>query len=91
MNKTELVDAVARATARPKTEVGAVIDATVDTITKTLKKGDRVQLTGFGTFERRAYKASVRRNPQTGEPLKVKAGKRPAFKPGKTLKDAVNK
>ncbi len=91
MNKTELVDAVAKATGLSKKDTEAAVKATFDTITKALVKKDKVQLIGFGTFETRKRAARTGRNPQTGESIKIKAATTPAFKPGKALKDAVNK
>lgn len=90
MNKSDLVDAVARVTGETKTLVSDTVDAILDQITKALRRGDRVQLTGFGTFEVRDRKARQARNPQTGETIHVPAQKAPAFKAGKTLKDSVN-
>lgn len=90
MNKTELVEAVAASTGGTKADAQRSVDAVLDTITKSLKKGDRVALTGFGTFEVRARSARTARNPQTGEPIKVKASKVPAFKAGQGLKNAVS-
>ena len=89
MTKPELVEAVAKATKMSKKGAACAIDATFDAITKTLKKGGSVALIGFGTFEVRKRKARTGRNPQTGEALKIKASKVPAFKPGKALKDVV--
>lgn len=89
MNKGELIDAVASKTGESKSSVGEVIDATLDTITSAIKSGDKVTFTGFGTFERRHRKARVGRNPQTGEEVKIQAANVPAFKAGKSLKDAV--
>lgn len=90
MNKSDLVDRVASATDLAKTKAGDAVDAVLDEITKALRRGDRVQLTGFGTFEVRDRKARKARNPQTGEPIQVPASKAPAFKAGKSLKDAVS-
>lgn len=90
MNKSDLVDAVAAATSGTKAEAQAHLDAVLSSITDALKKGDKVSLTGFGTFEVRARAARTARNPQTGETIQVKASKAPAFKAGKSLKDAVN-
>lgn len=93
MNKTELIEAVAKKSGSSKAEVGRVLDALFDTdggvIAKTLKKGDTVQITGFGTFESRKRKARTGRNPRTGETIKIKATKVPAFRAGKGLKDAL--
>lgn len=91
MNKTELVDAVAASTGLTKTDTKKTIDAVFDEITKSLKKGDFVQLIGFGTFKTSERKAREGRNPQTGATIKIAARKVPAFSAGAALKDAVNK
>ncbi|HEX2153362.1 MAG TPA: HU family DNA-binding protein [Acidimicrobiia bacterium] len=90
MNKSELVDAVASATNGSKSEAQASVDAVINAITDALKQGDKVSLTGFGTFEVRDRAARTARNPQTGDTIQVKASKAPAFKAGKSLKEAVN-
>jgi len=90
MNKSELVDAVAAATSSSKGDAQASVDAVINTITDALKRGEKVSLTGFGAFEVRDRAARTPRNPQTGETIQVKASKAPAFKAGKSLKDAVN-
>ena len=90
MNKGELVDAVAESTGESKRTVQAVLDTTIDTIQREVKKDERVSLPGFGTFERRARSARTGRNPQTGEEIQIKASKVPAFKPGAGFKDYVN-
>jgi DNA-binding protein HU-beta len=90
LNKGELVDAVAESTGESKRTVQAVLDTTIDTIQRHVKKDERVSLPGFGTFERRARSARTGRNPQTGEEIKIKASKVPAFKPGAGFKDYVN-
>jgi DNA-binding protein HU-beta len=90
MNKTELIDAVASATDLSKADATRAVDAVVDNITETLRKGDSVTLVGFGTFEVRERAARTGRNPQTGETIQIKASKAPAFKAGKAFKDAVN-
>ncbi len=90
MNKTELIDAVANSADLSKAEATRAVDAVVDNITETLRKGDSVTLIGFGTFEVRARAARAGRNPQTGETIQIKASKAPAFKAGKAFKDAVN-
>jgi DNA-binding protein HU-beta len=93
MNKSELVDALASATGMSKTDAGKAIDALFGTdsgiIAKAMKKGNRVQITGFGTFETKSRKARTGRNPRTGETIKIKASKTPGFRAGKGLKDAV--
>lgn len=90
VNKSELVEAVAAATDSSKAAASANVDAVLDAITGALKQGDKVSLTGFGTFEVRNRSARTARNPQTGETIYVQASKAPAFKAGKALKDAVN-
>lgn len=89
MNKKELIESIAGSTGENKRLVGDVLDATIETITGQVKKGERVQLPGFGTFERRARSARTARNPRTGEEIKIKATKVPAFKPGAQFKEAV--
>ena len=90
MNKAELIEAVATAADLSKSDAARAVDAVVDTITETLRKGDSVTLVGFGTFEVRERAARTGRNPQTGEAIQIKASKAPAFKAGKAFKDAVN-
>jgi DNA-binding protein HU-beta len=89
MNKSDFVAAVADATELTKADAGRAVDAFIDTVTKALKKGDTVTLVGFGTFSVRKRAARQGRNPQTGETIKIKASKTPAFKAGKALKDAL--
>ena len=91
MNKTELIDAIAKSAGLSKKDATNAVNALTETITKTLKKKDKVQLVGFGTFEVGKRAARTGRNPQTGAEIKIKAAKVPKFKPGKALKDAVNK
>ena len=91
MNKEELVEVLAKTTKLSKRENEEVLNAFVDAVTKELKKGGKVQLVGFGTFEVGKRAARTGRNPQTGEEIKIKASKAPKFKAGKALKDAVNK
>jgi len=90
MNKSDLVDAIAATAGLSKADAGRALDALVKTVTKTLKKGGTVSLVGFGTFSVRKRAARTGRNPRTGETIKIKASKNPAFKAGKALKDAVN-
>ncbi|MBK9495093.1 MAG: HU family DNA-binding protein [Aquimonas sp.] len=90
MNKAEFVAAVADAAELTKADAGNAVDAVIAVIKKALKKGDSVTLVGFGTFEVRKRAARTGRNPRTGDTLKIKASKVPAFKAGKALKDAVN-
>ena len=89
MNKGELLDAVAGNTGESKATAGKVIDETLDVITAAVVTGQKVQLTGFGTFEARDRKARTARNPQTGAQVWVPATRVPAFKAGKAFKDAV--
>ena len=89
MNKNELVDAVATAASIKKSEAETVIDAVFDSISKELKKGGEVRLTGFGTFVVSNRAATEGRNPRTGETIKIAARKVPRFRAGKGLKDAI--
>jgi DNA-binding protein HU-beta len=90
MNRKELIDALATKTGSSKAYADRNVGALIDIITATLKKGDSVALVGFGTFEVRKRAARAGRNPATGEALKIKASKAPAFKAGAPLKAAVN-
>ena len=90
MNKNELVTSMAEKTAMKKTEVEKVLKAFTDTVAAELKKGEKVQLVGFGTFEVAERPAREGRNPRTGETMKIAASKAPKFKAGKALKDMVN-
>lgn len=89
MNKPELVDAVSKQAEISKKDATKAVDAVFDNILEALKNGDKVALIGFGNFEVRERSARKGRNPQTGEEIDIAASKVPAFKPGKTLKDAV--
>lgn len=89
MNKTELVERIARDSSVNKVQAKAVYDSIVETIKTELQAGGSVVLPGFGTFEVRNRAPREGRNPQTGEPIQIKASKLPAFKAGKTLKDAL--
>ncbi len=90
MNKTELVEAMAKAAGLSKKDSEKALKAFTDTVAKALKKGDKVQLVGFGTFEVTKRAARTGRNPQTGAEMKIKASKAPKFKAGKALKDILN-
>ena len=90
MNKTQLIDEVAKVTCTKK-EAGSAVDAVLAAIKKALKKGDAVTLVGFGTFGVKKRKARVGRNPQTGKAIKIPAKKVVKFKAGKTLADKVKK
>lgn len=93
MNKSDLVDALADATGMTKADAGRAVDALFSpdggVIAQTLKKGGRVQITGFGTFEAKSRKARTGRNPRTGETIKIAATKTPSFRAGKGLKDGI--
>jgi len=90
MNKQEFIAAVAADAGVTQAEAGKVINASLDVITKSLKKGIDVVLTGFGKFEARKRSARSGINPLTKAPIKIAACKVPAFKAGKGLKDAIN-
>lgn len=90
MNKTELVAAVAEKTGMTRAAAAEAVNALLDTVTNTLAEGEDIAMPGFGTFTVRERAARTGRNPQTGAEMQIEASKAPAFKPGKTLKDAVN-
>lgn len=90
MNKAELIANVAGSADISKKDAEKAINAFIENIQKALKKGDKVQLVGFGTFEVRARAARKGRNPQTNKEITIPASKVPAFKAGKALKDSVN-
>ena len=90
MNKTELVAAMAEQTNLSKKDAEAALKAFIDVVSEELKKGEKVQLVGFGTFEVSERAAREGRNPQTGETMEIKASKTPNFKAGKALKDMMN-
>ena len=89
MNKTDLVDCVAKVTELTKTSVEDTLNAVLDQIKKSVKKGDDVTLVGFGTFTKAKRKARSGRNPQTGKEIKIPAMTVPRFRPGKEFKDSV--
>ncbi len=89
MNKTELVALVADRAGLTKKDAQSALDAVLDGVKESLVKGDKVVLTGFGTFEVRARQARTGHNPRTGASIQIPAQKSPAFKAGKVLKDAV--
>ena len=91
MNKTELIAAVAAKTGLTKKDAEKVVNATLETITESLVKGDKVNVSGFGIFEVKTRGERVGRNPRTKETITIPAAKLPAFKASKTLKDAVAK
>ncbi|MCX0421902.1 DNA-binding protein HU-beta [Aeromonas veronii] len=90
MNKSQLIDKIADGADISKAAAGRALDAFIDAVGEALKEGDQVALVGFGTFAVRERAARSGRNPQTGETIEIAAGKVPAFKAGKALKDAVN-
>ncbi|WP_447528952.1 MULTISPECIES: HU family DNA-binding protein [unclassified Vreelandella] len=90
MNKSELIEAIAASADIPKAAATRALDAMVESVTDSLKKGDSVSLVGFGTFAIKERAARTGRNPQTGQPIQISAAKVPNFKAGKALKDAVN-
>ncbi len=90
MNKTELVVAIAEQAEISKKDAEKALTAFTNAVTAELKKGGKVQLVGFGTFEISERKAREGKNPQTGAKIKIAASKAPKFKAGKALKDAVN-
>lgn len=90
MNKTELVAAVAEQADISKKDAEKALKAFVDVVTEEMKKGEKVQLVGFGTFEVSERAAREGRNPQTGETVKIAARVVPGFKAGSKLKDALN-
>lgn len=89
MNKAQLIDAVANSTGMTKRSVADVLDAVLEEVMSTLKRGDNVTLTGFGTFRSVAQKASVKRNPKTNEPVNVPAKNVPRFRAGKRFRELV--
>ncbi len=90
MNKSELIEAIAKSADISKATAGSALDGTLDAIKAALKKNDSVTLVGFGTFKVGKRAARTGRNPRTGEEIKIKAAKVPKFSAGKALKDAVN-
>lgn len=90
MNKTEFVAAIAEKTALSKKDAEAAVKAFTEVVAEELKKGEKIQLVGFGTFDVAERAAREGRNPRTGETMTIAASKAPKFKPGKALKDAIN-
>lgn len=90
MNKTEFVAAIAEEAGISKTDAAKAVKAFTDVVVEEMKKGEKIQLVGFGTFEVSERAAREGRNPQTGETMKIAASKAPKFKAGKALKDMVN-
>ena len=91
MKKTELIAAVAEQSGLSKKDAEKALNAAIDTIIKAVAEGDKIQLTGFGTFEQRQRNARTGCDPRTGNTIEIPASKVPAFKAGKGFKDIVNK
>ena len=91
MTKAELIDCIAKDASISKTEATNALGSLIDNVSGALAKGDSVTLVGFGTFSVSARAARKGRNPKTGAPIDIKASKGPKFKPGKSLKDSINK
>lgn len=89
MTKSLLIEAVAKKAGVTKAEAARVTEAVINSITEGLARGEKVTVTGFGTFEVRQRAARMGRNPQTGETIQIPAQRTPAFRAGKSLKDAV--
>ena len=90
MNKTELIDHIAKQADISKAAAGRALEAVVAGIRSSLKKGNAVTLVGFGTFTVGKRAARTGRNPRTGDSIKIKAARVPKFRPGKALKDSLN-
>ncbi len=91
MTKTELIEKMASTAEISKAQAGKALAAAIETITKDIKKGNRLTITGFGTFYVSKRKARKGHNPRTGEAIKIAAAKVPKFSAGKSLRDAINK
>lgn len=89
MNKTELIAEVAEKAELSKKDAEAAVSAVIDVITEALRRGEKVQLVGFGSFEVKSRSARMGRNPHTKEQIEIPASKVPVFKAGKALKDTV--
>lgn len=90
MNKTELIAAMAENSGLSKKDAEAALKAFIDVVSTAMKKDDKVQIVGFGTFEVAERAAREGRNPLTGETMQIKASRSPKFKAGKALKDSLN-
>jgi DNA-binding protein HU-beta len=90
MNKQELIGTVADQAGLSRGDAARAVEAVFATITEQLKRGHEVRLVGFGNFSLSKRKASIGRNPRTGEPMSIAASSQPKFRPGKNLKDACN-
>ena len=91
MKKTELIEAIKESTGLSKKDAEKALAAALDTIVEAVAAGDKIQLTGFGTFEQRQRNARTGVDPRTGNSIEIPASKVPAFKAGKAFKDVVNK
>lgn len=91
ISKKQLVDQIAAKTDATKTDINTILDAYIDVVKSDVAEGNKVQLVGFGAFELRHRAARKGRNPQTGKEIEIAASNVPAFKPGKSFKDEVNK
>ena len=91
MNKQELIGQVADRSGLTRQDAATAVDTVFDSITRAMGEGTEVRLVGFGTFSVGKRKASTGRNPRTGEPMNIAESTQPKFRPGKGLKDAVNK
>lgn len=89
MNKAQLIEKIAKATEMTKADTERMLDVTIDTIRKSVKKGDEVKLVGFGTFTKAKRKARTGRNPQTGKAIKIPAAWYPKFRPGAEFKNLL--
>ena len=89
MNKTDLIAIASESTGMTKKDTERVLNAAIDAITASLVKGEKVQLSGFGTFETKEREARVGRNPHTKEPIEIPATRVPSFKASKALKDSI--
>lgn len=89
MNKQELIAKIAKDTGASKTHAAASVDSMLDSITRSLKKGDTITFVGFGTFKTSVRNARIARNPRTGEPIKIPKRRVVRFSAGKGLKNAV--
>ena len=90
MNKAELIDLIAQQAELPKASAARALDAVIEAVQSSLKKGESVSLVGFGTFDVTTREGRTGRNPRTGESIEIKSAKVPKFRPGKALKDALN-
>ncbi|MCY7279758.1 MAG: HU family DNA-binding protein [Sphingomonas bacterium] len=89
MNKQDLISQIADRAGLTRSDSARAVETMLEVITSALKRGDEVRLVGFGNFSVTRRKASVGRNPRTGEPMQIKASSQPKFRPGRILKDAV--